>query len=192
MTFAENLRIGRAAESLIANWLMARGNAIIPAYEIEKSHGKGPQFFTHGSRHAAPDVMAFTSRGIMWIEAKRKSVFTWHRITGRWTTGIDLSHYQDYIHVSRISQLPVWLLFLHLDDMPSSSDAALGCPQRSPVGLFGGSLDVLVKAENHRSPPLRGNSGHGTSGMVYWAHESLQLIATRDEVIGMHSLGCAA
>jgi hypothetical protein len=189
MSFAQNLASGRVAEGFIAKWLMARGNAVMPAYEIEKSAGKGPQLFAQDADLVAPDMLVFTHDGIAWVESKHKSVFTWHRVSRQWTTGIDLRHYGDYLRVSKKTKLPVWLLFFHRESVPAQRDIEMGCPSACPTGLFGGELFLLVTKENHRSPPLDrgriGVVGHGKSGMVYWAVNDLKLIATKDDVMAV-------
>jgi hypothetical protein len=131
-------------------------------------------------------MLVFTSAGIVWIEAKHKTRFTWHRNTHRWTTGIDLRHYGEYFAVEKRTKLPVWLMFFHRDSSPSAADIAQGCPPECPTGLFGGKLFDLVLSENHRAKHFDssrvGYVGHGNSGMVYWAPESLRLLATCEEV----------
>jgi len=185
MSFQHKLEVGRITEGLISRWLMARGAAVMPAYEIEKSSGKGPQLFTADEGLVAPDLLAFTQNGIQWIESKHKSVFTWHYKTEQWTTGIDLRHYGDYLKVAKQTKLPVWLLFFHSDSTPNQRDKDRGCPPECPTGLFGGELFSLVVAENHRAPPLDRTApviGHGNSGMVYWSANKLRKLATKEEV----------
>lgn len=184
--FERQLATGKVAEGLIAAWLKSRGTAVMPAYEIEKSHGKGPQLFAVAGDYVAPDMLAFAHDGIVWVEAKHKSVFSWHRVTQRWTTGIDIRHYEDYINVLAITKLPVWVLFYHRSAKPSDEDREAGCPEACPTGLYGRSLADLQKIENHRSkhydPTRPGFAGHGRSGMVYWSHASLLKIATKEQV----------
>jgi hypothetical protein len=187
VSFAKSLEIGRVAEGLISAWLQSRGNAIMPAYEIEKASGKGPQLFSAQGDFVSPDMLVFTANGIRWIEAKHKTHFTWHRISRQWTSGIDIRHYGDYLQVEKQTSLPVWLMFHHAESTPSADDLAHGSPLECPTGLFGGKLFDLVLTENHRSPhfdPTRtGMLGHGKSGMVYWAPNSLRLLATCEEVL---------
>lgn len=187
MSFERKLETGKVAEGLIAAWLQSRGNAILPAYEIEKSVGKGPQLFSARGEFVAPDMLSFTANGIHWVEAKHKTHFTWHRNTRRWTTGIDLRHYGEYLQVEKQTQLPVWLMFYHSESRPSDEDRKYGCQLECPTGLFGGKLFDLVVAVNHQSPhfdPSRvGMVGHGRSGMVYWAVDSLRHFATCEEVL---------
>jgi len=191
MGFDENLNFGKTAEGLIATWLKARGNAVMPAYEVEINSGKGPQLFTAEQSLVAPDLLVFNHGKVQWIESKHKSVFTWHRLTQQWTTGIDLRHYKDYLHVSKQTLLPVWLLFFHRNSTPSKSDIDNGCPVKCPTGLFGGELFELVAVENHRSPALdrdrNGCIGHGKSGMVYWSANKLKKLADVEQVIDVYN-----
>lgn len=187
MSFEDKLTFGKVAEGLIAQWLMSRGSSVLPVYEIEKSSGKGPQLFGLDSSLVAPDMVAFTANGVVWIEAKHKTVFTWHRNTKQWTTGIDLRHYGDYLKVAKATRLPVWLMFFHRSDTPSDNDLQMGCPNVCPTGLFAGDIFELVTQENHRTLPLdfyrEGVKGHGKSGMVYWSVSVLKKLATHDQVI---------
>jgi hypothetical protein len=191
--FEQSLEVGRVAEGLIAQWLMARGSSVMPAYEIEQSSGKGPQLFMRDAELVAPDMLVFSHRGVQWVESKHKTVFTWHRNTKQWTTGVDLRHYGDYLRVAKQTKLPVWLLFFHRESRPSADDLRYGCPPECPTGLFGGELFDLVVSENHRSPhfdPTRtGIVGHGKSGMVYWSADQLKMLATKDEVFSVAQSG---
>lgn len=127
--------------------------------------------FAPSQQLIAPDMFVFKSKNAYWIEAKHKTAFTWHRLTQRWTTGIDLCHYEDYCAVDDSTDWPVWLLFLH------RGGRAKGDDMDSPVGLFGNALSVLRKCENHR------HKNWGKSGMVYWAKESLKEVASLEDVI---------
>jgi hypothetical protein len=164
MTFAQNLDYGQVGESRIAQWYKAKGYGVLPVYDIEKQTGKGPRLFMPKGQLIAPDIFVFKQGAAFWIEAKHKNAFTWHRKTGRWVTGIDLRHYEDYCKVDETTPWPVWLLFLH--DGGQAKDS----PPDSPKGLFGNSLAYLRDHENHR------HQNWGKTGMVYWAIDSLKLI----------------
>lgn len=182
--FQSQLAFGQIAETDIARWLLQRGNVLLPIYEKEIDTGKGPRIFFGNGDFVAPDFLVLRGHErIYWIEAKHKTVFTWHRKTQRWTTGIDLHHYRQYCKVRDCLGYPVWLLFLHESSRPDLRDLRFGCPSECPTGLFGGDLDWLRMAENHEHP------NHGRSGMVYWAYQnieepwkSLKEIATLEEV----------
>lgn len=185
MSFEDKLAVGKVGESLIARYMMSRGNSVLPVYEIEKSHGKGPQLFSASREMVAPDMLVFSNGKAHFIEAKHKTVFTWHRNSQQWTTGIDLRHYGDYLRVAKETKLDVYLLFYHTSATPNSRDVQHGCPTECPTGLFCGEIFRLVLSENHRSLPFdhgRDFVGHGKTGMVYWKESALKKIATVEEV----------
>jgi hypothetical protein len=176
MRFDQSFAKGLVGESAISRWLQSRGHAIFPAYQVEINAGKGPQLFAECGDLVLPDMLSFFRGKIQWFEAKHKTCFTWHRNSGKWTTGIDLRHYGEYMEVAERTSLPVWLLFYHPNARPSDADLAFGCPSECPTGLFGDKIENLAKNESHRS------DRHGPSGMVYWAHESLRLIAEAEDL----------
>ena len=174
MTFCDNLATGRVAESHIARFMRAQGASILPVYEVAEGMCKGPQVFAPmGQEYIAPDMFCFNLRGAIWIEAKHKSAFTYHRLTERWTTGIDYHHYTHYRKISELSAWPVWLLFLHREN-GQAKDSPPGCPS----GLFGGNLETLSRKVNHM------HENFGRSGGIFWAVDSLQYIASYADVVG--------
>lgn len=167
MTFQKLLNEGRVGESIIAQWLVSRGFSVLPVYEIELQTGKGPRLYSPHKNIIATDMLAFRGEKVLWIEAKHKTAFAWHRISQQWTTGIDLTHYLDYCEIDDYSPFRVWLLFLHKGGQAKDS------PPNSPSGLFGNSLAYLRTHESHRWA----NYGHG--GMVYWSIDNLKLLADK-------------
>lgn len=177
-SFQDQLRFGQTAESDIAKWLMAHGYSVMPVYEKLVDTGKGPQLFTAKKSLVAPDMFVFDSKQSLWLEAKHKTAFSWHRITERWVTGIDLRHYRDYCEIDDSTPFPVWLMFLH------RGGQAKGHPDwaaQSPSGLFMAPIRTLRKNENHR------HDNWGRSGMVYWAREedggALRKVADLEEIV---------
>lgn len=75
--FAQTLEFGKIGESDIAYWLRDRNNCVLPIYEKEIDEGKGPRLFSPNGEHIVPDMLVLPE--VEWIEAKHKSVFTWHR-----------------------------------------------------------------------------------------------------------------
>jgi hypothetical protein len=168
MSFTHCLQEGIVGETKIANFFKSKGYSVLPVYEVELDTGKGPRLFTPKQPLIAPDMVIYKGKKCYWIEAKHKTAFTWHRITNRWTTGIDLKHYGDYCKIDDNSPWPIWLLFLHKGGQAKDSPP-------SPSGLFGNTLTYLRKNENHRSDKW------GKYGMVYWAKEKLKLF-TEDAI----------
>ena len=175
MGFKKQLHIGKIGESIIAEWLKHRGYNVLPVYEKEISEGKGPTLFTFDNKDIiCPDIFVFNGETAFWVEAKHKSAFSWHRITKRWVTGIDLKHYYDYLEIAnKYSSWPVFLLFLHRDG--TAKDTPIG--MISPTGLYGEDILILSGKENHR------HENHGKTGMVYWAISSLNKYAHLEAMI---------
>lgn len=180
VAFRDALAFGKIGEGYIASWFRRNGYNVLPVYEKEIHEGKGPVLFSTFGPFIAPDLLVFQGRNngtgdlakVRWIEAKTKTAFTWHRNTQRWTTGIDLRHYHDYLRIADFSPWPVWLMFLQLPGI--AKDSPSGCPS----GLFGNDLLYLRDHENHR------HQNGGKAGMVYWASETLKLIASLQDVMG--------
>lgn len=170
MTFQQTLARGKAGESRIAMWLRGKGFTILPTYEIIMDSGKGPQLYCPEKSLICPDLFVFKGDKALWIEAKHKTAFTWHRNTGEWVTGIDKRHYADYCTVDDETPWPVWLLFLH--DGGQAKDS----PPESPAGLFGNKLSYLRLHEHHTSDKW------GNSGMVYWGLDALKELGTITEI----------
>lgn len=182
LAFRQQLAVGQIGESQIAAWLRARGYSVLPVYETEINTGKGPRLFTPHGESIAPDMLVMRGTDIRWIEAKHKTVFSWWRIGACWETGIDIRHYEEYLSIDAQHPYPVWLLFLHTSSVPDARDMPY-CPPACPIGLFGGRLSRLRTLVSHTS------DRHGKSGMVYWKHTDLQLIAALDEVIAAANSG---
>ena len=163
--FAQALDFGKTAETKIARYLVeVRGCSILPVYEVLGGNYKGPRLYGQEGELVAPDMLAFTTKKtLVWIEAKHKSVFSWHRLSAAWTTGIDKHHYADYMRIAWDLGWPVWLLFLHENDSPDERDRPF-CPATCPTGLF--AVDVFAPV-NHE------HANWGPHGMVYWALEQL-------------------
>lgn len=189
--FNELLAYGQIGESKIAQWLRnSRGWSVLPVYEKQIDNGKGPRFFLpKGQRLVAPDMLVFRGEKLIWVEAKHKTVFSWHRLTERWVTGIDQHHYNQYLEVAAHTGFAVWLLFLHESSTPRQGDLSYGCPRICPTGLFGCHIGT---SPNHTAPPARNGNGWGKSGMVYWAHKDLHLLATTEEIRGAQKILLAA
>ena len=162
--FTESLQIGHVAETKIAKWLISKGHKVLPAYQIVDNKDGGPKFFCKEGNFVTPDMLVFCGNGMVWIEAKHKTAFTWHRKTQRFVTGIDIHHWNDYIKVKELSGLPCWLLFNHIGGVAKDSPP-------SPSGLFTGEIDYVKQNINHT------HDNWGRHGMVYWSMETLKKIS---------------
>lgn len=160
--FTESLQKGKIGESHIAKYFLNKGFAVLPIYEKEISEGKGPSIFFPDTEIIGTDMLVFKKDKTFWIEAKHKNAFSWHRISEKWVTGIDLKHYAHYQQIAQRTAWPVWLIFYHRGGQAKDS------PKNSPEGLFGNEIFYLTENENHR------HGNWGNSGMVYWAIDKLR------------------
>lgn len=167
MSFEQTLKTGLIGEGEIARMLIDRGYSVLPAYQIEQSHGKGPRLFTAEGQLISPDMLVFSAKKVIWVEAKTKSAFTWHRVSQTWQTGIDRKHWLHYVEVDSRTPWPVWVLFLHRNGC-LAKDTPEG--MISPSGLFGNSIKMLRNSIHHE------HENHGPSGMVYWTLDTLKKI----------------
>lgn len=177
--FSQKLAIGKVGESAIAQWLKHRGHHVMPVYELEVESGKGPQLFSAEGEYIAPDMFVFKSDGTYtcWIEAKRKTRFSWWNIGKCFETGIDLHHWDQYCKVQEVSPWTIWIMFLHTQSDTWQKDIdKWNAPPTCPTGLFGNRLTELKKSISHTDPR------HGKTGMVYWKAESLLHLAALEEI----------
>jgi hypothetical protein len=162
--FSRQYPFGKIGESAIGRWVISKGGySILPVYEKEQGEYKGPVLFTSENSLVAPDMLAFRKENVCWIEAKHKSAFTWHRLTKKWVTGVDQHHFSDYCEIADLTDIPVWLLFLHRPGTAKDTPEGI----ESPTGLFGHHVERLQKTIHHSSDK------HGSHGMHYWNHETL-------------------
>jgi len=174
--FAQSWRTGQAGEQAIARWLRGKGWTVLPVYEKVVDNKEGPRLFLPDGKLIAPDLLAFKQDATraMWVEAKYKTAFTWHRATQRFTTGIDIRCYEHYLQVQAVTPWDVWLCFLHTGGQAKDSPP-------SPDGLYGNAISYLCAHENHRWLPSNGNysisDGTGATVMVYWAIDHLRRLA---------------
>lgn len=169
MSFEESLQVGLLGEQVIAQWLIRKGYQVLPAYEIELIHGKGPRLFTTEGPIITPDLLVFNGQKIVWCEAKTKTAFTWHRLSGTWQTGIDRKHWLEYLRIAQLTPFPVWIFFLHKPN-GQAKDTPEG--MMSPSGLFGHSIEQLNRSIHHE------HANHGPSGMVYWTVDALKSVCS--------------
>jgi hypothetical protein len=168
--FNASLAYGEDGERKIARFLIWRGRSVLPVYEKTGAEWKGPRFHAPGRQLIAPDLFVLNGVKMFWVEAKRKSVFSWYRIGQVWETGIDKHCWNDYLALAKLHPIPVWLFFLHEREETPEGDG------HSPTGLFGNDIEFLKDNISHESGKW------GKSGMVYWAVESLKRIATLQQI----------
>ena len=160
VSFDKKLKTGLLGESIIAKIFNRGGYNVLPAYEIAIHQGKGPRLFTPSNKKmVVPDMLVFKGKDTIWVEAKTKKAFTWHRKSKSFQTGIDLSHWESYKTVSETTPFPVWLFFLH---RPGKNAMDTPTGKTSPSGLYGQEINKLKGAVDHV------HENWGRYGMIYW------------------------
>lgn len=172
LAFKERLDTGKVGESKIASWFMKKGYSVLPVYEKENNDFKGPVIFSADGNKVAPDMIIFNKEKTLWIEAKHKTAFAWHRISQKWTTGIDRYHFNEYLSIARNTNIPIWILFLHKNGVAKDTPSG----KVSPTGLYGGEILELEGKINHT------HQNWGKQGMVYWSESDLRLIAPLEQL----------
>lgn len=169
--FQQALLFGQLGESYIANFMRNRGFHVLPVYEKQVGNYKGPRIFMSyislKKQLIAPDMLIIRDGKGVWLEAKHKSHFTWYGKGQCWTTGINKHCFDDYLLLQQMTQMDVWLFFLHSDNQTWTQDVRKwNAPPICPTGLFAGRLAVLARQIDHIGD-------FGTSGMVYWRDDQL-------------------
>ena len=172
--FERKLKFGKIGESIIGSYFRNKGFIVLPIYEKEISEGKGPALYFPKEEIIATDMFVFRRNDIRWIEAKHKSVFTWHRNSETWTTGIDMHHYEQYRKIDKQTPWPVGLVFHHEGGYSETNPP----DKESPSGIHGNSLEFLSEDENIHHTWGK----YGKGGMIYWAIDKLKLMATKDQL----------
>ena len=169
--FKQQLEIGKTGETAISKFLISRGSSILPIYEIAENQFKGPGLYHENGDTVAPDMLCITNGKTVFIEAKHKAGATFFRKTQQFQTGIDLRHWEEYQKIKEITNIDVWILFLHRGEAVKDSEAFSG-------GLYGNNITKLLETIDHISD-------RHAKGMVYWNMGSLRKIATYEEVTSL-------
>lgn len=158
-SFEELLAFGQDGELLVMELLIQRGLWVLPAFDYVSAHRRAPVL--HGPDEqelTLPDLHAFGPNGPFWVEVKRKTEPMLYQKHDRLEHGIDRRHYDDYLAVGHITNLPVYLAIVE----DSTGDVLIGL------------LDHL--AENVRYYPEDGEPTRHAP-MVNFAREDFELLA---------------
>ncbi len=168
MNFKQKLAFGRVGEERISNWrIRSRGATVLPVYKIEDGDQRGPRLFADKLDLIVPDLLVWPEKSRpIWVETKRKTVFSWHRNTGTWQTGIDTYLFEQYKKVAEKTGLQIWLLFLHENDRSETRNEPWPCP----TGMFGQALGTLEQI------------GREHGAMLYWKRLNLIHLASLLEI----------
>jgi hypothetical protein len=183
MTFKHQLSVGAAGESIVAAYFQSLGWTIQPVYEKFEQDHKGPRIFGQRRKYVAPDAMLIRYDGTGrpragYIEVKTKAYWTYHGKSGKFQTGIDKHHCQEYEAVQRDTGIPVTLVFFHTSEQARFEDVKKwACPSivDDGTGLFLSELSQIARTDDIAR-------GHASKGMAYWNKTDLRRVAAMDQL----------
>jgi hypothetical protein len=162
MTARNYFEFGLFGEREVKEFLRGRGVAVGPAPDTAGAAlYRGPRIAADGAELIAPDLMAWANGAAAWLEIKRKRRWSYWETGGYPVTGIDLPVYEHYLAIARMSDIPLFLLFV----MHGGAMAPGRGP--GPEGLYGQNILTLAGNKNHE------HKNGGPNGMVYWSERSL-------------------
>lgn len=118
--FDKSLRIGQAAEGIVAEWLMQRGYLITFTSQISAGVMQGPRAnnLYSGENVVLPDLLASGNGATRWVEVKVKNKDAYHNITGEHRQGIDAHLFDEYLSCEAITGIEGWLAFIVMTPKP--------------------------------------------------------------------------
>lgn len=114
--FKQELARSRVYEVAFKKWLEAeREFSTLPVFDFNGyRHNTAPVLSGNGRQLVAPDILGFKGGGACaFFEVKLKELAALHRKTNTRVTGLALRNWQDYMEISRLTGIPVWIVFIH-------------------------------------------------------------------------------
>lgn len=107
MRFRDQLKIGHDAELALSRWMQMRRWTVFRA--VDSDYAPRLDGLT------LPDLLAFTEKGLIWIEVKRYETAPTNNTRGCRVHGIVQRHYRDYLEVQNRTGIRVGLLIWQQD-----------------------------------------------------------------------------
>lgn len=113
--FTENRDIGLQYEKALERWMQQeRRLYTLPTYDYTGlANDKAPRLMGASDRLIIPDLLVFGEAGARWCEVKYKDHADWNENRKRLVTGIPSHHWEQYQIVCRVTNIPVFLSFIH-------------------------------------------------------------------------------
>ena len=160
-SFTDALSAGAVGERLALDLYRALGYQVVLTARNRPLSGNGaPQLYLPGGKQATlPDLLCLRDGQYVFVDVKLKFDVSWHRLSGRWQTGINANHLENYASLDSL------VTFIHADYTPQDG----GNPDTVPYGVFTASAPYLAR-----------NVHHQYGGMSYWDVGKLTPLATMD------------
>jgi hypothetical protein len=163
--FSQAEQMGKFGEYVVAYYLRSLGRMVCHHGGEGEQEFEGRKLMTENGNFILPDLSWFKWEGpkqqFWWGDVKTKTNCTFHKHSGEWQTGCELSSLDRYRWVSAATQKSCIIFFLQLrGDSPDG---------RCPTGLF--YKDTYALHKSNRAHVWR------TNGMIYWDIAALSLAA---------------
>jgi len=113
-SFNNKGEIGKKGEGIVRSWLKKQGYIILPSSLIEE--GGAPMLTGEHIKAILPNNLTWKEKQPGWVEVKTKSFATLHeKPPHRWEHGLPLQHWNAYLKVQELTNIPVSLAVLELD-----------------------------------------------------------------------------
>jgi hypothetical protein len=185
--FSDKRREGEIVERGFARWIESRDFCVVPSAKWPRMPGEGPKlYFPRTPPLSAPDVLAFTPQRVpYWYEVKHDPHFSWWNRDRKWQTGCDIKYFNEYLQVSELTGIPLWIIFHCNIPRPRPDDRARwgnSCPDEAPVGIYGDLVTDLKESIDHPT------DDYGSGGMYLWNKDDLICF---DKTLDLYQLGVA-
>ncbi len=114
-SFEEKLAFGKEGEHEVGEYFMRRGYSLLPLYQF--SEDLAPKIYNDGGVIISPDIFVAGLKKAFWVEVKTKN--RWIKYLGNLETGLNERHFNEYLRINRKTELPVYVVFNHKEDMPN-------------------------------------------------------------------------
>lgn len=113
-SFEIKLAFGKEGEHEVGECLMNMNYTILPLYQFNDAIA--PQIYTSNTTITSPDLFVSGNGKCFWVEVKTKN--RWIKYFDNTETGCNYRHYQEYLKIQEVTQLPVYLIFNHKEIDP--------------------------------------------------------------------------
>lgn len=114
-SFELKLAYGKEGEHEVGEYFTGLNYSILPLYQFNDDIA--PKLYTANTTVTAPDLFVFGNGKYFWVEVKTKN--RWIKYLNSIETGCNERHYLEYLKISEITGLPVYLLFNHKEIEPT-------------------------------------------------------------------------
>lgn len=181
-SFRESRTSGIAWERAVLRWLLLKERCTVPSPSSwPLAAPMGPRLFVprpDGSivKLVLPDIPVIRETQHEYCEVKSGKGFCWSSYEKEWQISFDVVQYQDYLAISQIHSMPVWLYVVVEQSEPTQSDRDKGCSLPYPArGLYRIAVEHIARLK-------ASGRTHENHGEIYVQADAFTLIASYEEI----------